>query len=213
MSTYFNRRGNNFRVIPPNGSAAVEYTSIKPKLYGPLSRGQSFSIIGKISRVLSQSSIISLLFFSGPSTVLFAVVSVVVDTVNGHSFGGFSHVGKEILKYSPTRVVCDASSPVIVVSRIFRIITSLSKVLPYTMNSCSAFAVRSKPRFRSSSATLTSTANGASIYISSSHFFTSSTLTFAQVVRMPSPTFSWLNDFPHSAITILMSNRSIAHSL
>ena len=75
---------------------------------------------------MSASSVLRLLFIGRPSTVGWLVVRVIVNAVEGHSFWPLTHVlikGRE--RRSPTVTDCDATSAVVAVGNVFRVVTPL----------------------------------------------------------------------------------------
>ena len=51
-----------------------------------------------------------------PTAILFAIVAVIVDALNRHSFGSFAHIGKKGGKIFPRRVVRNPTSGIAMVA-------------------------------------------------------------------------------------------------
>lgn len=71
-----------------------------------------------------------LLFWCSPSTVLFTVISVIVNAVNRFTLRFFSHISKKVLKGRPSLANSDTSTPVSGVSCVHRISASSNHSSP-----------------------------------------------------------------------------------
>lgn len=86
-------------------------------------------------------SIVALLLICCPSTILLAVVAVIVNAVDRHSWRGrVSHVGVEVFKRLPENTY--TSTPVEVECPMFRIPASLDDAPPNGINRVVAFPMR-----------------------------------------------------------------------
>lgn len=59
------------------------------------------------------SALVARLFrWRGPTTILWAIVAVRVNTINSHSFRSFAHIGNKIVEVLPSIVDRDAPRPI-----------------------------------------------------------------------------------------------------
>jgi hypothetical protein len=113
--------------IPPCRQAALKRTVFDLHILRPSREALGFTLEGKSSvRVL----IAVLLFCRRPSAIFRAVVTVIVNSIQGHSVRRFAHVVKEIFKTAPSLTNTNAPATVSWIIVVRRISTSLDHGSP-----------------------------------------------------------------------------------
>lgn len=82
-----------------------------------------------------------LIFLCRPSAVGRLIVSIIVNSFNGHAFRAFAHVFKKIFKGLPSFAYFYPSCSIKGKSHSFGVLASLSHAAPNVMNCCFAFSV------------------------------------------------------------------------
>jgi len=95
-----------------------------------------------LTRTCSPTSFIALLLACGcPAAIAGFVVTVVIDTVDAHAFGSFSHVGKEVCKVVPPLAHTDPSRTILREFVVCGIFTTTNHRLPRIVNRAVALTV------------------------------------------------------------------------
>ena len=107
---------------------------------GPLSGCLSPAVIGNEDCITGDSGINRLLASCGPAAVVGAVVSVIINSVKGVSFGSFPHVLNKHPEIKPSWPDGDAATPVVDVIVHLRILTPLVHKVPSVIEGVVTFA-------------------------------------------------------------------------
>jgi len=78
----------------------------------------------------SSAPIVCLLFGCCPTAIPWRVISIVVDSIKSFTLGASTHVGKKLFVFAPSTADANTSAPVLIISRIVRILASLTHGRP-----------------------------------------------------------------------------------
>lgn len=99
----------------------------------------------RINDPYGNSCVALLLQWRGPTTVLFAVALVVVDSINTHPFWRVSHICNESVKFKPFAAYRYSSAAIIGVARVIRVCASANHGTPASVNLRGGKVVSGRP--------------------------------------------------------------------
>lgn len=131
--------GHSFFMAPSVTKPIVDKVAIPAEVSCPL--GGSFCDSVGCDEI-KPALVISLRGFASPSAIIWAIVSVIVNSVKRFTIRPVAHIDVEVLKSKPPIANRYTSTAVVFVGRIFRVCASLLHAAPYFVHAVVKLAVR-----------------------------------------------------------------------
>lgn len=111
---------------------------VNAKSFRPLHRSQRYSVMRNAN---INESVVRLFFSGRPSTILWAIRAVIVDTVKRITQRAIANVGQKVFKNVPSFAYINAAPSITGKRNVFGVVASLFDCLPQTINASSGLTM------------------------------------------------------------------------